>query len=314
MNMARAFDISPLAPTVKLDASRTGVFEFKVSNALGKKARARFRPVPEKSTDPTASWFSPDPPDQPGQPSTWEKDLTSDETALFRVRVRAPSSAPTGDYQFHASVANVANPDEEYADGPPVTFTVPLADVKPFPWWIVAVAAAVVVVGGLVAFLLLHHGNKQVAVGSTCAADSDCSSNQKCTAFSAGAKACLLKPQEACLQDRDCTSFWCSAKKCSRDDGHCDPATAATDCRAPVFACAANLCVKANGQPCATSPECQSGACNAGTCGPPVTSCPIVCPFGTRCINSACVRVFFEGNTPFRFDSSVTGKIQMRPQ
>jgi hypothetical protein len=312
--MARAFDISPIALSVKLDNARTGVFEFKVSNGLGKKSRARFRAVPEKPSDPTAGWFSPDPPDQPGQPTAWEKDLMADETAVFRVRVRAPAGAAAGDYQFHASVAAVDNPDEEYTDGPPVTFTVPPVVVKPFPWWIVIVAAAVLVVGGLVLFFLLRGGNKQVAVGSACTADTDCSSDQKCTAFSAGAKACLLKPQQPCLQDRDCTSFWCNAKKCSRDDGHCDAATAATDCRAPVFACAANLCVKTNGQTCASSPECQSGSCNGGTCGPPPTACTVFCPAGTRCINNTCVRIFFDSNTPFRFDSSVTGKIKMLPQ
>ena len=163
----------------------------------------------------------------------------------------------------------------------------------------------------LVLFFLLRGGTKQVAVGSACAADTDCASDQKCTELSAGAKACLLEPQQPCLQDRDCTSFWCNAKKCSRDDGHCDTAA---DCRAPVFACAANLCVKTNGQPCASSPECESGACNSGRCGPPQVACTLFCPFGTRCINNQCVRIFIEGNGPFRFDSSVTGKVQMHPE
>lgn len=297
--MARAFDITPVTSSVKLGDSRKGTFEFKVSNGLGKRARVRVRVTPEKPSDPAEGWFSPDP------SSPWEKEMTADETAVFRVDVSAPASAAAGDYRFHLSVANVVNPDEEYADGPPVSFTVPPPVVKHFPWWIVIVAAAVVVVGGALLIFFLSRGKKEVAVGTACQADTECSANQRCSEFSPGAKACLLKPQEACLQDRDCTSAWCRDKKCSRDDGKCDTPD---ECRAPVFACGGGkLCLKTNDQLCGVNLECQSGFCQAGRCKAAPVPCTILCRAGTVCISNKCFPISF-GKAPFRFDSGFVNR------
>ncbi len=297
--MPRAFDITPVASSLKLDGTRKGTFEFKVSNGLGKSIRVRIRVSPEKPSDPASGWFAPDPP---------EKDMVADETQMFRVAVTAPPNAPPGDYRFHLSVANVGNPDEEYADGPSVSFAVPQPKPQAFPWWIVVVAGAVLVVGGgVLTFLLVGH-KKSVAVGTTCQADADCSADQKCTAFAPGTKACLLKPEVACAQDLECSSFWCRDQKCARDDGHCD---APTDCRPPVFACASHICLKTNGQTCGASQECQSGSCNSGTCGPQVKVCTMLCVAGSVCVNGECVKIAVEG--PFRFDpGSMAGKIKIQ--
>ena len=55
-------------------------------------------------------------------------------------------------------MVSAQNPDEDFAEGPTVSFEVPApAPKKPFPWWIVAVAAAVVlVIGGLTAYLMMR--------------------------------------------------------------------------------------------------------------------------------------------------------------
>jgi hypothetical protein len=52
---------------------------------------------------------------------------------------------PSG-YTFRLDAANVANPDDDYTQGPVVTFQVTPVAVKSFPWWIVAVIGGVLLI------------------------------------------------------------------------------------------------------------------------------------------------------------------------
>jgi hypothetical protein len=140
--MANSFAITTLSNIVSLRDDRTGEVTFTVSNALGRPIRGRARIVPD---DPaTAPWIS--------LVGEAEYLLGTAATQRFSVRIEAPPTAPAGNVRFRLDMIDVANPDENYAQGPGVTFRVPEAlDVhKPFPWWIVAVAAGVILLIGAV--------------------------------------------------------------------------------------------------------------------------------------------------------------------
>jgi hypothetical protein len=78
------------------------------------------------------------------------------------VKLSVPPGTPEGQHAFHLLVANVANPDEQFAIGPSVAFQVqrpaPMAQKK-FPWWIVALAAGVLLItaGAITAGKLLRN-------------------------------------------------------------------------------------------------------------------------------------------------------------
>jgi hypothetical protein len=270
--MALAFDIAPTTKSAKLDASRKGQLEFTVTNALKRDVRARVRVVPEGQTK--VEWLKLD---------ATEKDLKADGTAKFTVSIAAPKEAAAGDYAFHIVVASVAKPDDEFANGPPVSFSVPQPPPegkKPFPWWILIVVGAVILVGGGVTWLLVPKGAK-VAAGTPCGpGKATCASNQKCVSVGTGSY-CLIAPKQACDSDLKCSSQWCDTRTtpnvCSRDDGRCDNNN---ECRAPQFVCTAGACHKVDAQACATPDECASGYCAGGKCGPKPSNCIVPCQPG----------------------------------
>src|SRR5262249_17039733 len=53
----------------------------------------------------------------------------------YSVTATGPPGAPAGNYQFHLLVMNVANPEEEYMDGPAVGYQVTEIIKHPPPWW-----------------------------------------------------------------------------------------------------------------------------------------------------------------------------------
>ncbi len=140
--MANPFAITTLSNTVSLRDDRTGEATFTVFNALGRPIRGRARIVPD---DPaTAPWIS--------LVGEAEYLLGTAATQRFSVRIEVPPTAPAGNVRFRMDMIDVANPDENYAQGPGITFRVPEAPGvrKPFSWWIVAVAAGVILLIGAV--------------------------------------------------------------------------------------------------------------------------------------------------------------------
>jgi hypothetical protein len=138
--VSRPFGIVPAAAELKLHAGKAEA-SFTISNSLGRPARIRARVVPRGGAH--ESWFT---------LHRAEKELTADGTVQVVVQLSVPPTAPAGSFGFCLLVVNVDNPDEEYVEGPELSFAVAAAPPKkPFPWWIPAVAAAalVIVVGGI---------------------------------------------------------------------------------------------------------------------------------------------------------------------
>ncbi len=135
-----SFAVTAAAGTITLDAQRRGEAVFTVSNAGGRPVRGRAR----LGIDPPAApaWFS------LAEPA--ERDYAAAETQQYTVQIKVPPEAPAGQYHFRLDMIQVANPDEDYTQGPAVVFDVPVAAPvkRPFPWWILAVIAALLIIGG----------------------------------------------------------------------------------------------------------------------------------------------------------------------
>ena len=140
--MPRAFDITATTTAVTLDKTGQGEVAFTVSNALRLPMRIRASVEPAGNTQ--RQWLS--------LPGGEEKELPPDGTAQFTVRLAVPAGAPPGQYTFQLLVVDLSNPDERYARGPAVAFTVaeppPPPKKKPFPWWLVAVIGGAVLLIG----------------------------------------------------------------------------------------------------------------------------------------------------------------------
>ena len=146
--MANPFVITAASNSVALSDERTGQASFTVFNASGRPIRGRARIVAE------------DPPAEPWMSliGDAERAFGIAGTQQFVVQIEAPPTAPAGDVRFRLDVVDVENPDENYSQGPSVTFQVPEPiATKPFPWWIIAVVAGVIfligagiVVGGTI--------------------------------------------------------------------------------------------------------------------------------------------------------------------
>jgi hypothetical protein len=145
--MPSPFSITAATNSVRLDENRSGETTFTVFNASGRPIRGRARLVTE---DPaTQTWIS-----LAGVP---ERDFSIAGTHQYTVRIAVPPDAPAGNPSFRLDMVGVANPDEEYTQGPSVTFQVPeAAPRRRFPWWILLVAGGVllVIVIAVLAFVL----------------------------------------------------------------------------------------------------------------------------------------------------------------
>jgi len=137
--MPRSFAITTSEPSLKLNPAGQGELTFTVSNTLGQPVRVRTVIEPEGQAP--RDWFT--------LTGDAERDLAPDGTQSYSVKLAVPPGTPEGQHAFHLLVANVSNPDEQFAIGPSVAFQVqraaPVAR-KPFPWWIVAVAAGVLLI------------------------------------------------------------------------------------------------------------------------------------------------------------------------
>jgi hypothetical protein len=148
--MPSLFTITSVSNSVILDAARQGQATFTVSNTSGKHVRGRARLTPQNPE--TAAWLS--------IVGIAERDFPIDTTQQFTVKVKVPSQAPAGSYIFRLDVVGVDNPDEDYTQGPGMTFEVPKFLPKKFPWWILAVVGGVVVIAAAVIVVLSIIGQK----------------------------------------------------------------------------------------------------------------------------------------------------------
>jgi hypothetical protein len=138
--MPTPFAVTTASNSVFLDTDRTGTAQFTVSNQSGRSVEGRAQLVTD---DPeAASWIS--------LRGPAHRAFATAGTEQYTVEIDVPPDAPSGNYTLRLDVVGEERPDEQYVEGPSVTFQVPEPEPAPapFPWTIVAAIAAVVLIGG----------------------------------------------------------------------------------------------------------------------------------------------------------------------
>jgi hypothetical protein len=302
--MPRAFDITAATESVTVDASGQGEIAFTVSNALRTPVRARATVM--AAGQAKSEWTS--------IVGEAERDFATDGTQQFIVRLQAPPGTPPGRYTFHLLVSNVANPDEQYADGPTVSFTVlaPAIVPKKFPWWIVALVGGVLIIGGGVAAILAGRGGPDL--GDPCE-EGNCGKGLACSGADAGV--CLgddgfkgCKENAQCLSVR-CVNGRCEEAELGRNCGPGDTCPARQKCATLL---GAKTCLLGPGAACTGDGQCTSLFCQSGKCSRDDGKCdnndecraPSQChtnkvcllPDGQACTDGAvCISGFCSGGT-----------------
>src|SRR6476660_3422523 len=146
----RIFAITAARETVTLDNQGRAEVSFTASNTGPKSIAGRAKLVPLGSAK--AAWLSLE--------GEQERNFAKGEAHQLTVHIAVPPGTAVGKYSFRLNIISVENPDDEFTEGPSVSFEVKeLAPAAPparkFPWWIVAIAGVVVVGGGLITWLLL---------------------------------------------------------------------------------------------------------------------------------------------------------------
>ena len=146
--MSRPFAITAASNSVFLGEDRTGTAQFTVSNQSGRSVEGRAQLVTDAPE--AASWVS--------LRGPAHRAFATAGTEQYTVEIDVPPDAPSGNYTLRLDVVGEERPDEQYVEGPSVTFQVPEAEPAPssFPWAVVAAVAAVVLIGGgVLAYQLL---------------------------------------------------------------------------------------------------------------------------------------------------------------
>jgi hypothetical protein len=264
--------------------------------------RARINLVPEGDTK--REWLS-----LAGEP---EREFAADGTQQVTVRVNAAGAAKAT-FPFHILVSSINNPDEEYANGPTVSFEAPSAAPPPkkFPWWIVALAVGAVVIIAVAA--IIFSKARGLGLHEECdPKDNKCSSAMSCVTPKGAAKAeCLALTGGKCENEKDCVTGSCEGGKCTEPptggrctaDTECPETQKCVDVRAGVKAC-----LLRQDRPCRNDLECASAWCQEDkkVCSRDDGKCdkPDECKPGVlECKNKACLLV---ANQPCSADQQCT--------
>jgi PKD repeat protein len=149
--MAHSFTITTASEAVPVERGR-GEAAYTVTNANSGALRGRAKVV---ALPPAAqTWFAIE--------GEAEQDYQPNETRNHRVRIAVPASSPAAKYTFRLDMVSVVNPDEDFTEGPLVSFDYkPAIPPRPFPWWVIPVAAAVlIVIGGFLLWWLFPRGGE----------------------------------------------------------------------------------------------------------------------------------------------------------
>lgn len=159
--MAIYFDITAIATSLSLDAQGRAGGSFTVTNAGEAPIGGEVVVLPEPGAE--IGWFS------VGDPA---RSFPPQHTEQVGVDIAVPLGVAPGRYGFRLRVLLAGGvPEEQYDDGPVVSFDVPAAEEpiavveppqRPFPWWMVAIigGVAAIIVIAAVLFVVLSPGDR----------------------------------------------------------------------------------------------------------------------------------------------------------
>lgn len=142
--MAKSFTVTAAKETATLDASRKGEVVFTVTTTDARPLRGGLKVKPLGATK--AAWLS--------LADESVREFNPPKTQPATVKIAIPTDAAPGTYPFRLVTYSVAEPEDDFTEGPAVAVEVAAAQPvapKKFPWWIVAAAVVVLLVLGGVA-------------------------------------------------------------------------------------------------------------------------------------------------------------------
>jgi len=150
--MARLFDITTTSDTSSMEAGGTIKLVFTVTNTTQRPQRATLRAKALDSAQ--ASWLS--------VSGDTERDFPAGFTHQVEVQTKVPAATEPTKFRLRLDALSVANPDDDYTEGPPVSITVKAADKprpKSIPWWVwLIVGLVVLAIVGIVAWVAMSPG------------------------------------------------------------------------------------------------------------------------------------------------------------
>ena len=147
-----SFTVTAAGQSVQLDQTGGGQAAFTVTNTTAAPVTGRLLVSPQAPA--AATWFT------VAEPST--RTFAPGTAESVTAQIVAPAGTTPGTYSFRLDAVAENNPDEDFTEGPPVSFEVkpaPVVAKKPFPWWILIIVA-LVLIGGVAAFALTRGGGK----------------------------------------------------------------------------------------------------------------------------------------------------------
>ena len=157
--MSTPFAITAASNSLFLDADRTGEVTFTVSNQSGRAIEGRARLVVEAPE--AEAWVT--------LRGAAQRSFAIAGTEQYTAAIEVPKEARGGSYTLRLDMVGEERPDEQYVEGPQVTFEVAEAEAeeRSFPWkWVAAVAAVLVIGGGVLAYSLLSGGDDPEGPGT----------------------------------------------------------------------------------------------------------------------------------------------------
>jgi hypothetical protein len=146
-----SFTVTAAGQSVQLDQTGGGQAAFTVTNTTAAALTGRLLITPQAPA--VATWFT------VAQPAT--RTFAPGTAESVTAQIVVPAGTTPGTYSFRLDAVAENNPDEDFTEGPPVSFEVKAAEAppkKPFPWWILIIVALVLIAG--VAVFALTRGGK----------------------------------------------------------------------------------------------------------------------------------------------------------
>ena len=147
--MTRIFDITTASDLLNIDASGQGKLLFTVTNTTQRPQRASLRLRALDSGE--ASWL------KLGGES--ERDFAPGFTHQVEVAVSPPAGSPPGKFRVRLDALSVANPDDDFTEGPAVGVVVPPpppSSKKNMLWVWLLIGAVVLIILATVVFLVMR--------------------------------------------------------------------------------------------------------------------------------------------------------------
>lgn len=157
-SMTRSFSINPATIKLPLGDKRAGEVTVTVTNQSGAFKKGFVRCQPQGAAAPDVK--------RPDVQVDGEKERPFEKGAAqqFKIKVAAKPEVKDGTYQFRLDVANSADPEGDWTEGPVIEITVPKTAVPvktttggSKAWIFILIGAAVLLIGGVALFFILHH-------------------------------------------------------------------------------------------------------------------------------------------------------------